>query len=478
MNRDSLRGVLRQLVSLFFSESVAHALRGSVLVAMMLLFLNSTGAWKYFESTVRAHEFGRSAAETHSVDGARLPLVILVDDAGYERFFDGKSPVDRARMTTLLQTIAAHTRPDARVLIDIDLSPAPGQARGQAQLERLLRGAPGKWVLPAVRSANPDAAAQNAAWRATLCAAGVDFGLPYLPNEFGYPKLTHQYAGSLADVAAARGACVDPQQPFAQKAMPLSPLALKSGMVIPFSGDLEALGDMLDMLRPTSIVLGGAWGQADIFASPFGDRFGAQVHAAALAGAETGQRLAPRWMEVLLSWTFVSVLSTLLIYATRFLATHTGEGHAWLVGHAFFALRVQPVLLLAVVVAAFLGLSEVIAMVQSRSGLWIDDTRLAAYLMVWFFITIDAGRRMPPACKNWRSVVHDYITSPPLADVKSVAESWRVLFAPAPEAGGLSISRRRAAFEGACALVSLTMQSILPAASLMFLLYHSLLQAL
>jgi hypothetical protein len=477
MSRHSVIAVLRQLVGIFFSESVAHALRGSVLVAVMLLFLNATGAWKYFESTVRAHEFGRSAAQTHSVDAARLPLVILVDDAGYERYFEAKSPVDRARMLALLQTIAAHTDRNARVLVDIDLSPAPGQERVQGQLERFLAGAPGKWVLPAVRSANPETAAQLAAWRAGLCAAGIDFGLPYIPNEFGYPKLTHQYAGALADAAASRGTCVDPQQPLVQKPMPLSPLALKSGMVIPFSGDLAALGDMLDMLHPASIVLGGAWGQTDIFASPFGDRFGAQIHAAALAGADSGHRLAPHWMEALLSWTFVSVLSTLLVYLMRFFSAHMEGSHAGMVGHAFFAMRLQPVLLLAVVFLAFLSLTELIALIQAH-GLWIDDTHLAAYLLVWFFITLNAGRKMPAGYTNWRAVFRGYIASPLLADAKSVIASWKALIAPVPGAAGPVISRRRAAFEGTCALISLTMQSLVPAASLMFLLYRSLRHAL
>jgi hypothetical protein len=131
-----------------------------------------------------------------------------------------------------------------------------------------------------------------------------------------------------------------------------------------------------------------------------------------------------------------------------------------------------------VVFCAFLGLSEAISMVQARYGLWIDDTRLAAYLFVWFFITIEAGRRMPAGYKNWRTVMHEYIASPPLADVRSVHDSWRALVAPVPDAAGLPISRRRAAFEGACALISLTMQSIVPVLSLLFLLYHSLRQAL
>jgi hypothetical protein len=121
---------------------------------------------------------------------------------------------------------------------------------------------------------------------------------------------------------------------------------------------------------------------------------------------------------------------------------------------------------------------EAIAMIQARYGLWLDDTRLAAYLLVWFFITIEAARRMPASYKNWRTVIHEYIASPPLADVKSVLKSWRALVASTPDATGLTISRRRPAFEGACALISLTMQSIVPAASLFFLLYHSLRPAL
>jgi hypothetical protein len=474
MKRNSLLDALRQFIGIFFSESVAHALRGSVLVAVMMLFLHASGVWKYFESTVRSHEFARSAARTDSVDAARLPLVILIDDAGYEGFLEAKSPVPRGRMLTLLQTIAAHTDPQTRVLVDIDLSPMPGQAREQAQLDRFLLREPGKWILPAVRSARPETAAELAAWRAALCSKGVSFGLPYLPNEFGYPKLTHQYVGALADAAGKAVSCVDPQQPLEQTPMPLSPLALKSGMVIPFSGDLAALGDMLDLMHPSAVVLGGAWGQTDIFASPFGDRFGAQIHAAALAGVSTGQHFAPHWMGALLSWTFVSALSTLLIYLARYLATHTEGSHASMVGHTFFALRLKPILMLAVVFAAFLALTELLAVIHARTGLWMDSTALAAYLIVWFFITLEGGRKVPTGFKNWRSVFRGYIASPLLREAQSVADSWRALRDARMQTAEPHVSRRRAAFEGMCALASLMMQSVLPAVSLMYLLYHSL----
>jgi hypothetical protein len=473
MKLSSVSGVLRHFAAIFFSESVAHALRGSVLVAIILLFLSSSGAWRYFESTVRAHEFQRSAAHTHSIDASRLPLVILIDDAGYERFFDVKSPVSRQRMLELLKTVAAHTSPATRVIVDIDLSPVPGQAAEQARLESFLLREPGKWILPAVRSANPDTAARLSVWRTALCKSGIDFGLPYIPNEFGYPKLTHQYAGAMADAAVKRGSCVDPQQPLVQKPMPLSPLALKSGMVLPFSGDLGELGNFLDALHPAAVVLGGAWGQTDIFATPFGDRFGAQVHAAALAGASADRRLAPHWLEALLSWTFVSVLSTLLVYVTGFFNAHVKDSDAIMVGHAFFALRMKPVLMLALVFIAFLGLSELLAMLQAQSGLWIDDTRLAAYLIVWFFVSMEAGRKVPGRFRDWRSAFRGYIASPLLNEARSVIDSWRRLLTPTVDLPGPQISRRRATFEGACALISLLMQSVLPAISLMLLLYHS-----
>lgn len=473
---------LRQFSGVFFTQSVAHALRGSVLFAAFLLLLTSTGSWKYFGSTVTAHEMQRSAAWAPIRDVGDVPVFVAIDDYAYENFFHAESPVSRDSMLALLKTVSEHTRPSTRVVIDIDVSPVPGQAEGQRRLEGFLLQAPGKWVLPAVQSGDARLAATLAKWRNGLCASGIDFGLPYIPNEFGYPKLTHQYQHSLADAATGRGACADPAAARMQKAMPLQASYLKSGLIIPFSGDLVLLAALLDSIGPTSVVLGGAWGQTDVFATPFGDRYGAQVHAAALAGSRTRERLAPSWLEVLVSWTFVSLISTILFYLSQFLSRHTDTAPASMVGHAFFSMRLKPILMFIIVSGSFLLLVELLAVLHAFSGLWINTTKLGGYMAVWFVISSNLGRSAVAPVKNWKTAFRGQILSPLRADLGSVLKSAQVVFNRSsawPSTGwtdagaAINVSRPRAAFEGSCALVSLLMQSAVPVASLAYIFYKT-----
>jgi hypothetical protein len=420
----------------------------------------------------------RAAAWTSREYPGQLPLVIAIDDTGYEKFFDSKSPVARERVLTLLRTISEHTRPTTRVLIDLDVSPVPGQARAQAELEKFLLRDPGRWVLPAVRSGSREIETELAKWRTTLCASGIDFGLPYIHNEFGYPALMHQYRNSLADAGAQRGVCADPALPMTQKAMPLQATYLKTGLIFPFSGDLDVLAGMLDAVNPASVVLGGAWGQSDIFATPFGDRFGVQIHAAALAGIPAGEHVAPASVELLLSWTFVSLISTVLFYLSQFLSRHTDATPHFMVGHAFFSLRVRPILMAVTLCAALMGLVELLAVLHAVTGLWVNTAKLVAYMAVWFVIPWNLGRTTPTAFKDWRAAFRGQIVSPLRMDVLSIFQATQVIFRPSrlwmDGDAALAVSRPRAMFEGCCALVSLLMQSAVPLASVLYILYKIL----
>ncbi len=470
--------VLRQIVGTFFSENVTRTLRTSLLSTAVMLLLSSTGTWKYMASTIDAYEMTRAVAWSGTAEIDKLPLVIAIDDTGYEKFFNAKSPVDRDNLHVLLATIAAHTRPETRVAIDIDLSPVPGQAAQQSALEQFLLQSPAKWILPAVRGGNPRLATNLATWRTGLCARGIDFGLPYIPNEFGYPKMTHQYANSLGDASSRHGTCADPELAMVQKALPLQPAYLKNGLVLPFSGDLDLLASLLDSINPSVVVLGGAWGQTDIFATPFGDRYGVQIHAAALAGAIEHEHLAPVWVEILSSWAFMSTMSILMFYLLQGLVRHT-ETHAdSMPGHAFFTLRMRPLLVIGVVCAMLYLLMESLAMLHAATGFWMNTAKIAGYTIVCLLVPWNLGRVEPAHFKTWKSAVRGHITVTLRKEMRSVRQSaGMVLGRQALWRDGdkaIAMSRPRALFEGCCALTSLSMQSVLPIVSLGYILYKSL----
>ena len=469
---------LRNIFLGIFSWSVIRAFRASVLSSVLLMILASAGGWKYFTSTVTAHELKRSAAWTRTVDAESMPLVIEIDDAGYEKFFNAKSPVPRERMRALLSTIAAHTDATTRITIDIDLSPVPCQSMEQTALQEFMFVHPQKWILPSVRGGNPDAVLSLRQWRTMMCGRGIDFGLPYIPNEFGYPKMTHQYHNALSDVSVKHGTCADPDAPLIQKAFPLQPTYLKAGLVVPFSGDLDALAGILDLAKPKSVVLGGAWGQTDVFATPFGERFGVQIHAAALAGAISGEFLAPIWAELLLSWVFIAIVTTCMYYASRFINKHTFTTAENMVGHVFFAQLIKPILLILLILAELYLLMEALSMLHAATGFWISTTKVCGALVVCLLVPWNMGRAEPSKYRNLSKAMKDEVVSPIRNDMSSLRQSAQIISGNATRwvypCGDLPMSKRRALFEGMCSLVSLLFQSVFPIISLAFIVYKSL----
>ena len=468
---------VRNLFRGVFWWSVTRAFRVSILSSVLIMILASSGGWKYFASTITAHELARSAAWTHTVDAESLPLVIEIDDVGYQRFFDAKSPVSRERMLALLATISAHSDPKTRVTIDLDLSPVPGQSAEQTALQNFLFTNPQKWILPSVRVGNPQEAANLQQWRVMMCGRGIDFGLPYIPNEFGYPKMTHQYKDSLSDASTRRGTCALPDGPYKQKPMPLQPMYLKSGLVVPFSGDLVALASILDMVKPKSIVLGGAWGQTDIFATPFGERFGVHVHAAALAGAVSGDALAPLWMELGMSWIFIAFVTTSMYYASLFMNRKAASGSENMVGHVFFLANLKPIALIVLALLQLYLLIEVTSMLHAVSGLWISTVKTVGTLVVYLLVPWNLGRVDPKKYRSLRVVMTDDTALPIRQDLSSLRQTARIISGKSQiwkgPGGDLQMSKGRAWFEGSCAFISLLLQTVFPLAYLVVILYDS-----
>lgn len=468
----------RNLFLGIFSWSVIRAFRASILSSILLMILASTGGWKYFASTVTAHELLRSAAWTRSVNAEALPLVIEIDDSGYERFFNAKSPVSRERMLALLSTIAAHTDAATRVTIDIDLSPVPEQSAEQTALQEFLFAHPQKWILPAVRGGNPELVSNLRQWRTMMCSRGIDFGLPYVPNEFGYPKMTHQYRNSLADVSIKHGICADPDRALVQKALPLQPIYLKSGLVVPFTGDLEALAGVLDLVKPKSIVLGGAWGQTDIFATPFGERFGVQIHAAALAGAITGESISPVWADLILSWVFISFVTTCMYYASRFMTRQGANVADNMVGHIFFAERLKPLMLIVLAFIQLYLLMELLSMLHAATGLWMSTAKLCGTVVICLLIPWNMGRAEATKYRDLSKAMKDEVVLPIQSDLHSIRQSALIIIGTSRrwdyQYGELPITKSRALFEGGFALISLLFQTVFPLVSLIIILYDSI----
>lgn len=472
-------GTLRHFLFTFLGVSVKAFVRGNATFAVVLFLFSSSGTWKYFASSVAAYDLQQVTQWAQPPERNRQPVVIAIDDEGYQAFFGAKSPLSRDRVREFLEVVDQHTPSAKRITLDIDLSPVAGDSDAQARLDALFLKRPGKWVLPAVQSKAVGNPAEVRQWRQRLCARGVGFGLSYLPTEFGYPRLTHQYEGSLADATMRPGVgCVDPDRDPVQKPMPLHADALQSGLVVPFKGDLEALKQTLDMLQPEMVVVGGVWGHTDILGTPFGDRYGVQIHAAAVAGAMSHERLAPLFVEVLLTWGFLTLIWVTLLYVGRAFDRVAVSPAPSMVGHVFFAKTGKPLLMTLTVLCVMAATITLLTLVHAETGLWINAAQVCSGGILYFAVQWNFGRTEMDHFDGWASIWDKLLVREALADVRSIRQAWRGLFLARPAwregDGQIPVGRARIALELASASVSLSAQTIVPLISMTYIVIKCL----
>ena len=443
--------------------------RGSVLVLFATLLISHTGAWRFFTSSFLAHDLSRTAHWTKTELLSQKVVVVVIDDEGYQGHFSAKSPLDRKLMTQLLATVASSAPNAKRIILDIDLSPVPTQLEGQKLLDTYILQDPKRWVLSAVNSGSDADMATQKNWRSQLCSNGISFGLPYVPNEFGYPKLIHQYKDGLADISLLpAGRCADPTDKFSQTVMPLSPTTLSSGLVVPFNGDLKAMSEILRAVEPDWVVVGGAWGKTDVFATPFGDRFGVQVHAAALSGVLEQQRVAPHWLQLLASWIFVGFLSVLLTYTALVFGRWFKPVSDQMTGHRFFLQSVHPLIFMLVTFALLFLLAELLSVLHARTGYWLPSGYIAGVGVGTVLFTWNLGRTPTASYGNYKEAWQKVVSTPIKQDFFSMVTAIKVIFLGSrpnswgtPE-GHAPIGRMRALTEGLFSFCSLLVQVVLP----------------
>ncbi|HRK39090.1 MAG TPA: CHASE2 domain-containing protein [Burkholderiaceae bacterium] len=404
---------------------LVHTLRSSMLTGGVVMLMSSMGMWQYFASSMHAHDAQRAVAHAPAVQQPRV-VVIAIDDDGYNTFFGGKSPLNRGRVRHLLEVIQQNTPSAKRVVMDVDLSPGPVADPWQEPLDRFLSQRPGLWTLPVSPNSVAATASETSAWQQTLCKAGVRFGHPLVPNEFGYPRLTHQYNGNLTDAALADApVCGEGTQSPTLSPRPLSPGFLKAGVVVPFSGDLADLADMLRTVDPEWVWVGAAWGSTDIFATPFGDRYGVQVHAASMAGRLEQQRMVPFWAQLLVAWFFLALMTALATHWMPKVQAWMRPSHDSMSGHRFFGRAVLPLAFVVAVVASLLVLCECLAWVRALTGVWVPSATIASGVLVYMLIVWVWGRE---AVRPYEGGHHAWMVlffKPMRDDLNSMAQCLR-----------------------------------------------------
>ncbi|MFY7917589.1 MAG: CHASE2 domain-containing protein [Rubrivivax sp.] len=444
-----------------------------------MLLLSNSGFWQYLSSSFAAHDLRRAAHWSSETDAARV-VVVAIDDKGFNSYFGGRSPLDRERLRDLLQAVDQGAPAQATLVVDLDLSPSARDAA--SRLSPVWADAkPHRWVLadPVLQSPDPDLNREQ--WRSALCAAGIRFGFPHIPTEFGYTSGSHQFQASLVQVAASQEMGCSPWRRLVQiqlspegrvdlrrTAFVLDPSSLRQGLVIPFQGDLAQLRDILAQLQPQLVVIGGMWGNADVFLTPFGERYGLQVHAAALEGQARGLRLAPHAVRLLVGWLVVSCLSLCFALMYQALARSMRPWIEGAAGHRFLFRRLWPMFMTLVALLALLGVSEMLAVIHARLGYWIPSASVAimvlgSLLFVWNWGLNELVLRSDVR-QAWRSVVVD----PIVQDWHGLGSAMRRMLdiSAAEMMPGPEMSRARAFMEALLCLCSLASQTLLPLAAL------------
>lgn len=300
-----------------FLRRVAY---GSLIGAVLVQLLINSSFWKAGGAAISHAEAAASVAIESALGLAVAQqkqvrvVVVAIDDEVFRDRFAGVSPLNRATLSEIIAEVLNSTPTTTRVGIDLDVSPLPRKGTRDAgkdyqpdSLESLLTQNRQRLIL-----ARPDVSTdqQTQEWVRTLedGGCGVEFADAGVMEAFGLLDMSHDRTGSLAARAskprvAACLAQVDtgPNVGLAAKNITRTALSL-SVLADPIAVSAKpGFGELLRSMSPSVVVIGGTWGQGDVFRTPFGERFGVQVHAARAAGHLEGRRTVAPWVQVLLA---------------------------------------------------------------------------------------------------------------------------------------------------------------------------------
>jgi hypothetical protein len=467
---------------------LAKTVRSSFLFFGGLLLISGTSVWKFADSSFSAHDFSRAA---HWMDGQSSDVVTIgIDDTAYAEFFGGRSPLDRTKLLALLQAIQGSAPQAKKIVIDLDLAPVLGDQ--QNDLFEFLAARKDQWVLAEPIRGIADENEATKRWRDRLCDAGMSVGLPYLPTEFGYLNTKEQFAYSLADVAMrpTTELCktfktsVEAQVPADQRqdlqkiAFTMSPSYVRDGLVVPFHGNIEELTGLLALMSPRYIVVGGVWGTGDILQTPFGDRYGAQLHAAAIDGALKHERPLPYGFNFIVVWLTVGLLTIILAKLRRALFHWLKQGNLSLPGHQFLASKLWPLFVMMFCFGWILLLSEVLGGLFLWTGLQVSSAVAAASVLSYVLFSWNFGLNEIQHQTDVRGTFESVFLSPLRTDLNSIHASVGHLLGHESTASGIlkqaGFTKLRSALELVLSVVSFSLQTLLPPVVLYFAILKSL----
>jgi hypothetical protein len=272
---------LRSIVDQFLREFMRRAVYGSVVGAAFVYLLITSAPWKaagaaFAHADLAAAAFVGTVADSWTRERKSDVAVIAIDDRIYLERFQGRSPLDRDILASLLEDLLVNSAGGADsadgktdetsakgsggpvIAIDFDVSPAvpPGKKHVSDRLDAVIAKYRDRLVL-----ARPVATDEGTlAWLEQIQSTGcVRMGHSLVPQIFGLADFGHDAVGSLASMAAqaARGEpCQGVKASLSQVSTRVAsdPMTLAAPRVLPAE---PGMGKALKHLAPKVVMLGG-----------------------------------------------------------------------------------------------------------------------------------------------------------------------------------------------------------------------------
>ncbi|RCW70405.1 CHASE2 domain-containing protein [Pseudorhodoferax soli] len=399
-----------------------HALAAGVMASAML-GMEHFHALDWLDAVMLQVVTPRSA-QPASARPANLPQLLLIDEPTYADTFDLQSPLKRDKLAQVVGDALA-AKP-AVLLIDLQLEPSVGEP-AERPLDDLLRNAKAagtRVVLPLPEARTPELDRQAIAWMRGLCKAQVHFGLAQVRSHFGTVVRFDADPATMARLGTGDGAAnplceaaaltqdlpavwqmfASPSRSMGTSA-PLHPDAVRAVVqqAIPWRAQSARL--QLQQLRPTVIVLGGAYDNRDSFLTSAMDRAvpGAAIHASTIAseGAVTSSHAAG-WLLDLGLGTLLGFLFEALWKLVRRIRTCSDRLTLRFVLLAWLRVAAASgIWLLAIGVA--LGLMATMGRLV-ECGMWLNPGPVVLGMLLHALLLKDSTATHDPV--SWREYTH------------------------------------------------------------------------
>jgi len=332
-------GLLRR-----FLRHIADEWPATLFVAAVVSLLHGQFGWFDALDGHALLAFGNMARPARGEAPATPTAVVVTIDAtaAAGRYLD-RSPLLRcellADLTATYEAAAAFAaaQPAARapaVVVDLDLSPSPWLERHGAQDERRCEAALYELLEARAGGQRPVATVLmrpiplgtqgwQSDWTARMQRAGVRFGRPDVPVEFGVVTKQYVEADSLSSTALAAAGLAPPAEAPASGMRHIDPRKFESGLV-PVAVGADAAATRAAVSRalaearrrgngPVAVFFGAGFGEADTFVTPLGELYGVELHAAGLLSQvdplKGEDHLAALLVDVLFGFVFGFIIA-------------------------------------------------------------------------------------------------------------------------------------------------------------------------